>query len=191
MFRTWLCPKTALLVALLSSAAIGQNSFVSRNKTSIRGVDRTIENFHIDAGRGLDASSMGGGEERVGERHNQVGQLPEELEQAKTRGPEELANHDPSGTLPMKTAVVRSECADIFSATPVFPQKSRRGIFTSLPTRPHVARENQSHEKRFCTSVAVRLRSSPFENSTRSCPETTRPTMWLPKILYALNSSSS
>jgi hypothetical protein len=59
-------------------------SIASRNKACTRGVDRFIESFCINPGRELDGSSVGGGEKRVGQRHNQMGQLPEAVEQTKT-----------------------------------------------------------------------------------------------------------
>jgi hypothetical protein len=67
-------------------------SIASCNKASTCGIRyRFIERVHIDAGRELDRGSVGGGEERMGQGHHQVGQLPEAVEQTKTRGPEELA----------------------------------------------------------------------------------------------------
>ena len=62
-----------------------------RNKACARSVDSFIESFRIDAGRELDRSSVGGGQKRVGQRHNQMGILPEAVERTKTRGSEELA----------------------------------------------------------------------------------------------------
>jgi hypothetical protein len=74
-------------------------SIAYRNKACARSVDRFIESFRIDAGRELDRSSVGGGEKRVGQRHDQMGKLPEAVERTKTRGSEELAVplqvHDP------------------------------------------------------------------------------------------------
>jgi len=46
--------------------------------------DRFIESFHGDAGRNLDRSSVEGGEKGVGQRHSEVGRLPEAVEQAET-----------------------------------------------------------------------------------------------------------
>ena len=70
-----------------------------RNKACARSVDRFIESFRIDAGRELDRSSVGGGKNRMGQRHNQMGKLPEAVERTKTPGSEELAVplqvHDP------------------------------------------------------------------------------------------------
>jgi len=57
-------------------------SIATCNQTCTRDVrHRFIENLRINAGRELDQRAVGSGEKGVGQGHNQMGQLPEAVEQ--------------------------------------------------------------------------------------------------------------
>jgi hypothetical protein len=103
---------TAITAALIGSAVIEENTYVSRSilpngrccggyqlrsrrrtnpsvptsdQTCTRGVRHGfVKAIHDDAGGGLDKKAVGGGKEGVGQGPGKMGRLPEAIERSKT-----------------------------------------------------------------------------------------------------------